>query len=74
MKTIELKSKKVPSAICPYCMQGLGKEKEIEMKTSALLKAALESNVENRKGLSNIARAIKITAKIEEAENTGVTS
>jgi len=55
-------------------MRGLGEEKELEINTTSLLKLSLESSAENRRGLSNVIKVIKMTAKIEEAENTGAVS
>ena len=67
MKKITLLKKKIPTPLCPYCLQGLG-DKEIEIKSIGMIRIAVEASPENRKGLSNIGKALKILNKIEEAE------
>ena len=70
MKELPLLSKTIPSMVCPYCARGLP-EKAITLKSSELLKGALEIDPENRKGLQNIRRALKIMDAIEQAEANG---
>jgi len=69
MKKITLLKKKIPSPLCPYCLRGLD-DKELDLKAVELIRAAIEGNPENRKGLSNIGKALRILNKIEETETT----
>jgi hypothetical protein len=66
MKKINLIQKRVPARMCPYCSKFID-DQGIELKNIDLILSALEANPENRRGILNINKILKVIKKIDES-------